>query len=243
MTITASLFEAFLKCPTKCWLRATNEPPTGNTYAEWVKTQNKSYRATETERLIEQTPPDDCALSPPVENLKAAKWLLATDVLVQMSELPRSSRREEAPSENAELGVRNAELSQSLATSAATAQTSTQPGQSPSQRSDGTLAPPLAPVGTDSTPSHEFQGRGWNASLPGNLESRLHAVERVSSEGRGKAAQFIPIRFIFFNKLTKDDKLLLAFDAFAESRRRRRRRSPTSEPKAPPADAAAEPSS
>ncbi|MBI4661562.1 MAG: TM0106 family RecB-like putative nuclease [Verrucomicrobia bacterium] len=49
------------------------------------------------------------------------------------------------------------------------------------------------------------------------METRLHAVERVPSEGRGKAAQFIPIRFVFFNKLTKDDKLLLAFDAFVLS--------------------------
>ena len=46
------------------------------------------------------------------------------------------------------------------------------------------------------------------------LETCLHVVERVPAEGRGKAAQFIPIRFIFFNKLTKDDKLLLAYDAF-----------------------------
>ena len=45
-------------------------------------------------------------------------------------------------------------------------------------------------------------------------ESRLHAVERIPSEGRGKAAHFIPIRFIYRNKLAKDDKLLLAFDAF-----------------------------
>jgi predicted RecB family nuclease len=49
------------------------------------------------------------------------------------------------------------------------------------------------------------------------LESRLHAVERVPSEGRGKPAQFIPIRFIFRNKLTKDDRLLLAFDALVLS--------------------------
>ena len=46
-------------------------------------------------------------------------------------------------------------------------------------------------------------------------ESVLHAVERIPSEGRGKPAQFIPIRFIFFNKLSKHDKLLLAFDALA----------------------------
>ncbi len=65
-----------------------------------------------------------------------------------------------------------------------------------------------------------------------DIETCLHLVERVPAEGRGKAAQFIPIRFIFFNKLTKDDRLLLAYDAFvlrqalgrdiAESLRRQR---------------------
>src|SRR5260370_36686839 len=44
----------------------------------------------------------------------------------------------------------------------------------------------------------------------GVLESELHAVERVPAEGRGKPPQFIPIRFLFTNKLSKDDKLLLA---------------------------------
>jgi len=34
------------------------------------------------------------------------------------------------------------------------------------------------------------------------LSACLHAVERVPAEGRGKAAQFIPIRFVFTNKLT-----------------------------------------
>lgn len=47
-----------------------------------------------------------------------------------------------------------------------------------------------------------------------SVESSIHAVERIPSEGRGKAAQFIPIRFIWRNKLTKDDRLLMAFDAF-----------------------------
>jgi predicted RecB family nuclease len=176
MTITPFLFEAFLKCPTKCWFRATGEPPSGNTYAEWFRAQNESYRAAGTERLRAQAPPDDFALAPPVENLKAAKWRLAVDVEARTPELPRSSRRQEAPSSNAECGTRNAESSQSLVTSAATDQAVASPTTYPA-------------------------------------ETRLHAVERVPSEGRGKAAQFIPIRFIFTNKLSKDDKLLLAFDA------------------------------
>jgi hypothetical protein len=40
MKITSSVFEAHLKCPTKCWLRAAGEPFSGNTYAEGVQTQN-----------------------------------------------------------------------------------------------------------------------------------------------------------------------------------------------------------
>jgi predicted RecB family nuclease len=49
-----------------------------------------------------------------------------------------------------------------------------------------------------------------------NLEVRLHAFERVPA-GRGKATQFIPLRFAFANKLTQDDKLFVAFDAFVLS--------------------------
>jgi predicted RecB family nuclease len=50
-----------------------------------------------------------------------------------------------------------------------------------------------------------------------NLESSLHAVERALSEGRGRPDQFTSIRFVFTNKLTQDDKLLLAFDALVLS--------------------------
>jgi predicted RecB family nuclease len=45
------------------------------------------------------------------------------------------------------------------------------------------------------------------------LESHLQAVESLPPEGRDKPTQFIPYRFRFANKLTKNDKLALAFDA------------------------------
>ena len=51
----------------------------------------------------------------------------------------------------------------------------------------------------------------------GNLQSCIHAVERVPSNGQDKPIQFIPIRFIFTNKLTKEDKLRVAFDALVLS--------------------------
>ena len=135
MKISPDLFEAFLKCPTKCWLRASGEPDFGNPYAQWVRSQNESYRVTATQRLLSETPEDEAALSPPAENLKAAKWCLAASLVVKAQ---------------------------------------------------------------------------MNSCV---LESEIHAVERVPSEGRGRPTQFIPIRFIFTNKLGKDDKLLLAFDA------------------------------
>ena len=51
----------------------------------------------------------------------------------------------------------------------------------------------------------------------GNLQSCIHAVERVPSNGQDKPIQFIPIRFIFTNKLTKEDKLQVVFDALVLS--------------------------
>ena len=179
MTITPSLFEAHLKCPTKCWLRAAGESASGNPYAEWVHTGQESYRVDAANRLMAGTTADDCAPSPgssrreeahsSVEDLKGARWLLAVDVLMRFK--LRSSRGNEAQTSSSQPAIHDAKgIDQSLLTSAAT-----------------------------------------------NVEPRLHAVERVPSEGRGKAAQFIPIRFIYRNKLTKDDKLLMAFDAFVLS--------------------------
>ena len=140
MKITPNLFEAYVKCPTKCWLRATNEPSAGASYPEWVKAQNDSYRVNGTRRLVAEFPNDEVAPSPDMENFKVAKWRLASDLAVQ------------------------------------------------AQMDCCTL------------------------------ESELHALERVPAGGWNKPAQFIPIRFVFTNKLDEDDKLALAFDAFALSR-------------------------
>jgi hypothetical protein len=45
------------------------------------------------------------------------------------------------------------------------------------------------------------------------MVSRFHAVERAPPQGRGKPAQCMPLRFNFCNKLAKDDRLLMGFDA------------------------------
>ncbi len=136
MMITPELFGAYLKCPTKCFLLAHGEPPTGNAYAEWVWKHNDSYRSAGVARLKDRVPREEWMESTqePLD-LKAGRWRLAVDFHAQAR----------------------------------------------------------------------------------NLESRLQGLERLPAEGRAKTAQFVPIRFIFTNKLTKDDKLMLAFDALVLS--------------------------
>ena len=138
--ISAEVFGAYLNCPTKCWLRATDHPPAGSAYSEWLKAQNDSYRTTERERLVAESANDEVALSSDRENTKSGRWRLAPGLAVQV-------------------------------------------------KMDSCV-----------------------------LETELHAVERVPAKGRGKPVQFIPIRFAFKNKLARDDKLLLAFDAFVLSK-------------------------
>src|SRR6266851_2329680 len=135
MKISSDLFEAFLKCPTKCWLRAAGEAGSGNAYAQWVKSQTASYVVTQTARLLSESPKDESAVSPALENFKGGEWRLATGMVVR------------------------AQLNSYT------------------------------------------------------LESKLHVIERIPPEGRGRPAKFVPMRLIFTNKLGKDDKLLLAFDA------------------------------
>ena len=136
MMITLYLYEAYLKCPTKFFLRALGEMATGNAYADWVRTQGASYRSRESQRLTQGTTPDERVMGPlATGNVESAKWRLAIDVTVRTN----------------------------------------------------------------------------------HLESTIHAVERVVSQGRGEPTQFIPIRFIYTDKLTRDDRLLLAFDALVLS--------------------------
>ena len=135
MKLTSDLFEAYLKCPTKCYLRSTGQTGSGNVYAEWVREQNDAYRKEGVQRLVVAAGNGVAATTPDGANLKTGTWRLAVDL----------------PLETETMAL-------------------------------------------------------W-----------LHAVERVPSEGRGRPARFIPVRFVFFNKLTKDDRLLVAFDALVLS--------------------------
>ena len=135
MTITLQLLEAYIRCPTKCWLRCAGENAMGNAYAAWAQAKDEACRVEGIKRLVTEMPDGERVVAPPTENLKTVTWRMAADLLAR------------AP----------------------------------------------------------------------NLETRIPIVERTPSAGRGKAAQFIPIRFVWANKVGRHDKLLLAFDALALS--------------------------
>jgi predicted RecB family nuclease len=133
MTIALELLEAYVKCPTKCWLISKREPISDSGHAQWVQARNEAYLASGVQRLLSETPHAECIISPSADTLKTGKWGLATNVVARAQ----------------------------------------------------------------------------------CLESHLHAVKRMPSEGRGKPAQYSPVRFVPNNRLGKDAGLLLAFDALA----------------------------
>src|ERR1017187_10378107 len=86
MTITSYIFEAYLKCPTKCFLRSLGETGAGNAYADWVSAQTTAYHREGMRRLKEGRANDECVTGTlDAEEMKSAKWRLATGarVLVQ----------------------------------------------------------------------------------------------------------------------------------------------------------------
>jgi predicted RecB family nuclease len=131
MNITSYLFEAYLKCPTKCFLRSRGEAGAGNEYADWVRIQTEFYR---NDRIKE------------LKNIAARDGRIITAAL---TEGPMTERKY----------------------------------------------------------AFDFVARA------ANLESHIHFVERTPPKDPDKPAQFVPTQFIYTNKINRNDKLLLAFDA------------------------------
>lgn len=57
-----------------------------------------------------------------------------------------------------------------------------------------------------------------NCLLQGNgIESHIHALEKMNTRGSRRFTPYVPLRFIPTEKITKQDKLILAFDALVVS--------------------------
>jgi hypothetical protein len=80
IAITTDLVEAFLKCPTKCFLLARAEVATGNAYADWVRTKSEIFCSEGITRLVAGVAPDKCATGTAAkESGRSAQWQLALD--------------------------------------------------------------------------------------------------------------------------------------------------------------------
>ena len=88
MNVTSILFEAYLKCPTKCFLKSWGETDGRNAYANWIQTESENYRNEGRERLMDTLPSGECVPSlADMGNLKNAKWRLAVDLAAHTQNL------------------------------------------------------------------------------------------------------------------------------------------------------------
>jgi predicted RecB family nuclease len=80
MAITSNVLEAYLKCPTKCWLRSADEKATDSLRTHDARVPDESYITAGIRRLLSTTDQSDCVNSPSAKDLKAGKWRFATAV-------------------------------------------------------------------------------------------------------------------------------------------------------------------
>jgi hypothetical protein len=88
MIVSSPVFEAYLECPTKCWLRSRAEPAAGNAYNKWAHAQNDAYYNNGLKRLLAMFPEAEGAIAASITNPgKDATWRLATDVRLRTNSL------------------------------------------------------------------------------------------------------------------------------------------------------------
>ena len=88
MLITSHLFEAYLKCQTKCFFRSLGETATENGYSDWVQAQQASYRNEEIKRLTQGAAQNECVTRPiDREDVQSAKWRFAVETTARAQNL------------------------------------------------------------------------------------------------------------------------------------------------------------
>ena len=135
-SVTSRLFEAYLACPTKCYLQSIGEVTANNNFAIWNETRSETYLCEGVQRLTTDHR-SELALEPPeTGHWKNVPWHFAVNLIAQAE----------------------------------------------------------------------------------NMEANLHVVQRIPPEGTNKSSQFVPIRFVPANKLSRSDKLMTGFDALVLSK-------------------------
>ena len=87
MLITSHILEAFLKCPTKCWLKSAGEQIANVTCTQFGQSRDELYRRAEILRLLSKTPNNASVIAPTVDIVKTGKWRLVVNVHAQTAHL------------------------------------------------------------------------------------------------------------------------------------------------------------
>src|ERR1700730_11319935 len=81
--VTSLLFQAYLACPTKCYLQSIGEAAPGNDFTIWEETRSESYRLDGVRRLMADHPRKiDVGLADP-GHWKHALWHFVPDQVVR----------------------------------------------------------------------------------------------------------------------------------------------------------------
>src|SRR5262245_2667328 len=135
-SVTARLFEAYLACPTKCYLQSIGEVAATNDFAIWNETRSETYLHKGVQRLTTDRDSELAPEPPEPGHWKNVRWHFALNLIARAE----------------------------------------------------------------------------------NMEASLQVVQRIPPEGTNKTSQFVPIRFVPANKLSRSDKLMAGFDALVLSK-------------------------
>jgi len=135
-SVTSRLFEAYLACPTKCYLRSTGEVAATNDFAIWNKTRSETYPCEGVQRLTTDHHSELAPEPPEPGHWKNVRWHFALNLIARAE----------------------------------------------------------------------------------NMKASLQVVQRFPAKGKNKTSQFVPIRFVPVNKLSRSDKLMAGFDALVLSK-------------------------
>lgn len=89
MIVSSHIFEAYLKCPSKCWLVFLGEKGEGNIYLDFIKIKDVSYRTLGLEKLMAKGRGSEyCGGLPPEPlNIKSGSWVLARNIFAKKDNL------------------------------------------------------------------------------------------------------------------------------------------------------------
>ena len=81
--VTSVLFDAYLACPTKCYLQSIGEAATGSDFTIWSETRRESYRLAGIQRLVADHPRKIEVGLPDAGHWNHAQWNFVLDQVVR----------------------------------------------------------------------------------------------------------------------------------------------------------------